>query len=648
MNKWLRSTLSILLAIVMLVSAIPVASTAADAIADQSGTAEAERVREIPELRRTNAETYLLSDGTYECVVHSDNVYFESENGELEPIDNTIVKTDYTENGVKYSFTNAANSSKVYFSADSPAVLIKNGDDELRFTLADSSSGSVYTGDALKASGLSDCELSFERSIMYTDVLRDADLVYTVSNGIVRACLLLKSAKAPLEYTFSYDLSNYSVEKKTDGQVAICDGNENTVFELGSAIAVDSNEEFADIRCEVIDRRDNTARIKITIDPQYLNDSNREFPVRSNLSTTISGALATKDAYASEGYPSWHSYLSTELRTGYGTSYGKCWSYIKFDIPSYVSNGVVILGKLRIKKGSGASPAVRVRRVTETWQPEDISWYVKPGAATDYSTLYWESSTWYYSTITSIVSSWVYGKTTNNGLQLRDQTEDNASQWTSFYSSDAASSNAPQLCITYTQYKDAALFGVTNSGHDHTSCLDDIKTKLEACHINTVHKLTGTFTVAAIQNYLSNGQNGVFVFRGDGNARYSGSLLTGAYIKLNNSSSNPVTFESSTSFNGLDLSSIKIALFASHGSGRGGPNSPNLASAAVSHGAKTAVGFQDIDPCSAANQWVKDFVKYLKNGSTVQNACIMASYGGYSGTGLESPVICGDYTTTIN
>ena len=58
----------------------------------ESGAAEkVQRVREVVYLRETNAETYLLSNGSYECIVYAEDKYCKNDSGMLVPIDNTIV-----------------------------------------------------------------------------------------------------------------------------------------------------------------------------------------------------------------------------------------------------------------------------------------------------------------------------------------------------------------------------------------------------------------------------------------------------------------------------------------------------------------------------------------------------------------------------
>lgn len=65
----------------------------------------AQWVQELTELRQTNSETYLMSDGTYECVVYPENKYY--------PIGDTLELIDNTIKATRDGYTNTANAFDV-------------------------------------------------------------------------------------------------------------------------------------------------------------------------------------------------------------------------------------------------------------------------------------------------------------------------------------------------------------------------------------------------------------------------------------------------------------------------------------------------------------------------------------------------------
>ena len=94
--------------------------TAADGLLIGSPTI----VGEAEWLRETNSETYMLSDGGYECVVFSEDKYFRDDEGSLSLIDNSIIASPAEINGKEYMFKNRANGYTVRFADTQPGVYI--------------------------------------------------------------------------------------------------------------------------------------------------------------------------------------------------------------------------------------------------------------------------------------------------------------------------------------------------------------------------------------------------------------------------------------------------------------------------------------------------------------------------------------------
>ena len=163
----MRRALAILLSIIMMLTCYSPAFVSADEISSSSRD-EKQRVTEVPEMRKPNSDTYLLSDGTYECVVYAEDKYFQDENGNYTKIDNTVEPVEYRNNANLYKFTNAANSVKVYFSDKKPSLLIKSGDETLAFSLVDSTAKTVRTGTKGNAYKFKDFDLRSDSCITYS------------------------------------------------------------------------------------------------------------------------------------------------------------------------------------------------------------------------------------------------------------------------------------------------------------------------------------------------------------------------------------------------------------------------------------------------------------------------------------------------
>ena len=102
---------------------------------DTAITGEAARVREEESLRTTNSETYLLSDGTYECVVYAGDKYYQDVDNALKRIDNRLMPAETNSRGEITSYKNAANAFDVRLSSGStPEISITYRDYSLSFS----------------------------------------------------------------------------------------------------------------------------------------------------------------------------------------------------------------------------------------------------------------------------------------------------------------------------------------------------------------------------------------------------------------------------------------------------------------------------------------------------------------------------------
>lgn len=651
MSTW-RKAIGILLSVVVFYSCCLSMFMPAYASDISMETEKSFRVMEVEELREVNSETFLLSDGSYECVVYAEDRYYKNGQGVLEEIDNSIVEQYTDVSG--YRFSNAANSFQIMFSdANDPAVMIISPEGELSF--APVLSNSNKTSNRSVEIGTGNCAIiadeTSKNKITYSDIYPNVDIIYSLENSGLKEYIVMKDVTAPNSFEFAFTADKYDINATEDGRICFVDEHNNVDFILGNLYAFDKEGTYTEDVYYSIKKSGNTYLISVTISDDFVDDPSRVYPIVIDPSVMITGGVNTYDTFVSSKYPTKNYYLNKYLRTGKDEDYYVRRSFIKFDIPTSISDGTVSSAYLSIKKYSGEIPDVTVNRVKGTWSSDSLTWNSMPSfTTTDSVSLYEYSDDWYRAYVTKIVKGWVYGNYSNYGFVLKDKTETNTAQWTTFYSSDAASPNKPELHITYTSNKAARLVGVTNTGHDHSTCLTTARTSLQSCDLSAVYKHTGAFTAATIQNYLDDGGNGVFISRSHaGLVVNSSGTQVGTYLLLNDDKDNPVIFSSASHMNSLDLSNMTLVMFIACQTGKGGESGRNLPSVAVSKGATTAVGFKEEIICTSANSWTIAFCNYMKNGTSVQAACsALASLSTYIGTGLDTHVVCGNKYTTLS
>ena len=469
----MKKPISLLMAVLFLALPVkfdPTSNEYAIAEALSKGDGEPTIVGEAEWLRETNSETYMLSDGGYECVVFSEDKYFRDDEGSLSLIDNSIIASPAEINGKEYMFKNRANGYTVRFADTQPGVYISAKGHEIGYSLIGSAPTACTVGGHKDLKAIAGYELSGANYVVYNNVSPQTDIVYASAVDSVKEYIVLNGSSAPHEFAFAFDLYGGSIGVTEEGIYTVYDAEGEPVFELGILFAVDSAGEFTDALTYGITTERDTVTVTVTLDADYLSDPDRVFPLVVDPSISIYGASNTKDSFVSSRHPTLNYYMNTELMTGRDVGYYVRRTYIGFTLPSNVIGKSISSAYINIKKSGGSTPYVKAYRVTGSWTSSTITWNNKPGVtstyASGYAALY--SNNWYRLYVTDIVQCWTYQTYSNNGFMLKDDTETGDYQWTNFYSSDAASPNKPELHITYYYYGPR---GYLNTSSNAYNCL---------------------------------------------------------------------------------------------------------------------------------------------------------------------------------
>ncbi len=438
-------------------------------LAEAGQQTEPYEVSEVTEKRTKNSDTYLLSDGSYECVIFSDDKYYEDDRGELAEIDNSIVEKALAVDGEEYSYANAANSIGYYFSSDSPSVMITDGKERISFKMSPSGETSAVIGGDKDRPVVSDFSLCGDNYIMYSGVHESTDVVYSAHNGYLKEFIVMNSVEAPHSFGFTIDTHGLTVKEEENGSLSFVDSNGEAVFELGSLFAVDAADAYTDeVSYAVIQLEGDELSLTVTVPEDYVNSPEREYPILVDPSIMITGENNTQDSFVSSTNASQNYYLSDYLKTGKTSSLGVRRTFIRFTLPPSLSGKTITNSYLSLKKASGSNPSVKAYRVTNTWSSGTVTWNYKPlYSATDHSDTATLTNNWYRFYVTDIVSEWASGNKTNYGFMVKDANENNTSHWTDFYSSDAASPNKPELRIVYSD-NGSTEYIISYSGNGNT------------------------------------------------------------------------------------------------------------------------------------------------------------------------------------
>lgn len=450
--------------------------------AESAPAAAPTRVAEVESLRVTNSETYLMSDGTYECVVYAYDKYYKDTSNTLQLVDNKIIPADTDERTTRITtdatqYKNAANAFDVHFSdSNTPQISIAYSGASITFSPISTVSNHISTqicdfsvGKVTDCTGLNELTYTGDNTVTYSGAFPNADLVYVLENNALKEYIILNNANAGNAFSFLLTLDGVTLNSM-DKYAELVDENGAVLFALDSLFAIDADGAFTEALTYSFVPVKGTSNVivTITLDESYLSSSDRAYPVIIDPTVMISSS-ETADACVCSYTPTTNYQVASQLRTGFDTDYGIRRSYIKFNIPSSIPAGSITNANLHIEKLSGASPLIKAYRCTSSWSSSSITWNNKPSYTTTnestLSALYGTGSTWHTMNVSSIVQNWVNGTYTNYGFVIKDLNESDSDHWTTLYSSDAPSPHKPELYISYVTECEVLSVSSTTSGY---------------------------------------------------------------------------------------------------------------------------------------------------------------------------------------
>ena len=510
-----------------------------------------------------------------------------------------------------------------------------------------------------------------QNSIRYENIAPNIDLIYETRNHELKEYIVLKQPTDINEFYFDYTLKGL-IPDATDG-LRFLDESGEEVFSTPALFAIDAAGAVTEnVSIELISYEDDVARIKVTLDPAYLNNMARSFPIVVDPTERITDDKNTFDTYVSSTNRTTNYYLSKYLKTGKSTSGEAFRSYIKFNMEGLdISAAQVNSAYVRLKFISGDTPStLYARRLVREWNSQTLTWdntsnpaltTSETGAANISAVGKIEGNNWYVMQVNAMVKNILNGSATNYGWRIKDKTTEANNKVSTFCSSDYGYPYRPELEINYTTSSttgsNAVLCGVkcknTSGGYIATNTNFDVVAGYLSNHGYSTSSLYKSFTESQIKTYMNSNSNCIFVLIGHGG--YVDSSISGStpYTFTLVSTDGSESIQSNTSFSSLNLSNQKIMIFLSCRSGQNTEGSYNMPTSAVNKGAKTAIGFKGTIDVPSTSSWLKFFFTEMNKGKTVASTftTLMDSSSIYRdaivGTGLENYQVCGSTNTKL-
>jgi hypothetical protein len=252
-RKFGKKVLSLLLSVLMIVSALPLSVFAVDSTDDNSEEIAnnlnlVKDIVEIKELRDESIKHFRLEDGTYIAAQYDVPVHYLDENGDWQDIDNSLA-----ESGSEISTNNAKIKFAKKITGNENLLTIQENNHKITMSLDGAikkTTGSIVDDDTTDGSTKLQKMLSLENltaKVLYEDILADVNLEYIVDSYDIKENIIVKEKSSSYTYTFTMKLNNLDAVLDEKGQIFLTDTSTGIVeYIIPAPTACDADGVSAD------------------------------------------------------------------------------------------------------------------------------------------------------------------------------------------------------------------------------------------------------------------------------------------------------------------------------------------------------------------------------------------------------------------
>ena len=477
--KLFQSIIAIFLVLVTIFSTISVtAEPLSDEIKSNQNMSDkidsddylSEYLVEKTEKRDENTKYFYMSDGTIQAAQYSVPVHYEQD-GKWVDYDNTLneVDADELENddkvGKNKDLTNRSADYKVRLSKKTNGKkfvsLEKDGYKiSWYYTDADKSTAKIIENE--KDEDPTTLE-NLSSVVLYKDVYNKTDFEYIIGSDGLKENIILNGKKSPDEFTSVYKANGLVPVQTDDKTIELRAEDESVVYVITAPYMEDeTGQTSGNIKLTLSDIKNNTFKVKMTLDQEWLLADGREFPVIIDpMLKTNQTPSGVQSAFVSSKYPN-KCYKASgtddmgSIYVGNIYEFGQTESYIKFTtLPKLGIADKVVDARLYIGlRQCQVGLPVNIKRLVNDWNEKTVTWNNGPNGdsnISDYMMLTEDTDTTKFREveITDMVRGWYSGDYANYGLSLSTTKTASAKAW--FYSINYTTypQNRPILTVSY-------------------------------------------------------------------------------------------------------------------------------------------------------------------------------------------------------
>jgi RHS repeat-associated protein len=399
------------------------------------------RSGELPELRTRTSRTY-VNNGRREVRVYPAPVNYQDATGAWQPIDETLVATSGG------GWHNAADAYRLDVPPDlaTAPVRVSAGQDWLSFALRGAAGAPAIAANAAEI----------------TNALPGVTLGYTAGSGRAKETITLASPAAAGPLVFDVTLSN-GLAMAADGPAIDVSRAGQRVFGLQAPFMVDA----AGVRSDAVAMTEVPTAggytVAVTPDPTWLAAPGRAWPAVIDPTVTI-GASTDPDCSLSQANPNtstcsanpltfgWNGTAATRLLLNFADLQNAMFwdetiesATLNFDVTAVTNGNAATAGAYQLTHSWTTAATWNKYDGTNAWTTAGGDFASPAPATTSVSSTGWKA----IAVPSLLVQGWLNGTTANNGLLVKETTENVSNTYSVATWQNASSSLWPYLSLTY-------------------------------------------------------------------------------------------------------------------------------------------------------------------------------------------------------
>lgn len=377
MKKFIKITLSLVLAVILLATAMPIYAVEDDSI------------KEVEELREENVKHFEMPDGTFKAIVYSEPVHRKDADGKWQDIDNTLSSEKENGNTNYSSFDGRIKFSKNVKNANGKILELSENGYKISFTLIDenikSTSADVKNHKGKKTPTIFDSErekldklqsVDNLTKVRYNDIRKGIDLEYEIYSNNIKESIIVNSKQSDYVYKFELKLNKLSAILNEDGSISLIDekSGEEKYTMPAPFMFDDSGELSNNVYYTLTQNGKYKYELTVTADKEWINDSGRNFPV------TIDPTLDATNCYYEEAYVSSSNPYSNYSKPSDGRLFVGSTKriFLKFELPTiseeYSITSAYLIMHFYFYASMYGSMSIGAYSVPYSWNENTITW----------------------------------------------------------------------------------------------------------------------------------------------------------------------------------------------------------------------------------------------------------------------------------